>query len=141
MLHGGAEIDLRAGRGPLILLIKHSEDCEQCRGHLDALLERRVDMSHWGARVLGVIPAVKQRPHPQETSGAAESVMLSDREQLLADGRAGIIVADEWGEIHFAQPAEIDHAMPTADELIEWARFVSIQCPECEGPEGEWRSV
>ncbi len=67
--------------------------------------------------------------------------MLIDRDHVLADGRAGTIVADEWGEIHFAQSAGMGHAMPSAGELVEWARFVSIQCPECEGPEGEWRSV
>ena len=141
MLHGGAEIDLRAGRGPLVLLIMHLAECEPCRGHLDALLEHQVEWSHWGARVFGVAPAENPHLSPQEKSAASGTAMLIDRDHVLADGRAGVIVADEWGEVHFAQSAGTGHAMPMAEELIEWARFVSIQCPECEGPEGKWRSV
>jgi hypothetical protein len=45
----------------------------------------------------------------------------------------GVVVADRWGEIHFIQAADRADALPAIDELLEWLRFVQIQCPECQG--------
>lgn len=65
--------------------------------------------------------------------------MLADPEGKVASGVAvRIAVADEWGEVYFGEEGGGDHALVTPEELLEWVRFVTIQCPECEGPEGEW---
>jgi hypothetical protein len=45
----------------------------------------------------------------------------------------GVAVADRWGEIYFVQGAENAAGLPPADELLEWLRFVQVQCPECQG--------
>ena len=45
----------------------------------------------------------------------------------------GVVVADRWGEIYFIQGADHASGLPTADDLVEWVRFVQIQCPECQG--------
>jgi hypothetical protein len=45
----------------------------------------------------------------------------------------GVVVADQWGEIYHV--AAIDPDDPRAidpDELLEWLRFVQVQCPECQ---------
>ena len=44
-----------------------------------------------------------------------------------------VLVADRWGEICFAHGASGPSDLPEPDELIEWARFLQHQCPECEG--------
>ena len=137
----GNDIDLRAGRGPLVLLVMHSMECEPCRESLDTLAEHAADWADWGARVLGIAPAPRRSGAPRADADRAADRILIDTHHVLADGRAGMIVADEWGEIHFAHAADAGHELPAVGELVEWARFVSIQCPECEGPEGEWRSI
>jgi hypothetical protein len=45
----------------------------------------------------------------------------------------GIVIADRWGEIWHVQQAESNRDLPDADALIEWLRYVQMQCPECQG--------
>jgi hypothetical protein len=47
--------------------------------------------------------------------------------------RPGVVVADRWGEIKFTTGAASVAELPSADELVEWVRFVQCACPECEG--------
>lgn len=46
---------------------------------------------------------------------------------------AGAVVADRWGEIHYAALGADAAGMSEPDALIEWLRYVQYQCPECEG--------
>jgi hypothetical protein len=86
-------------------------------------------------------------PGPPEAgallSAAGESLqVLSDREGALASGTdARIVVADEWGEVYFVSEAGAGHELASPQEVVDWVRFIVIQCPECEGPEGEWRRI
>ena len=45
----------------------------------------------------------------------------------------GVVIADRWGEIYHVEGADHASDLPTADDLIEWVRFVRLQCPECQG--------
>jgi hypothetical protein len=45
----------------------------------------------------------------------------------------GVVIADRWGEIWHVQPAGSNAELPRADALVEWLRYVQIQCPECQG--------
>ncbi len=47
--------------------------------------------------------------------------------------RPGIVIADRWGEVHFVTSRTTARALPPAAELVEWLRFVQVQCPECQG--------
>jgi hypothetical protein len=69
------------------------------------------------------------------------ATVLADPEGKLRAIGPALVVADEWGEIYFAASAADGDELPDPEELEDWARFVAIQCPECEGPEGEWRSL
>ena len=42
-------------------------------------------------------------------------------------------VADPWGEVRMRHAAGAAHDLPSPAELVDWARFVAMQCPECEG--------
>jgi hypothetical protein len=50
-------------------------------------------------------------------------------------GKAGAaaVVADPWGEVRFRHHGGAAHDLPDPAELVDWARFIAIQCPECEG--------
>lgn len=133
----GRSIDLPSGRGPLVLLVMHSAECVECARYLSALLAG-ADRTAWGARVFGIVRDASGASADRVTGRGA---ILVDRARALAAGAARLIVADEWGEVHFACAAGADHRMPGVDEVLEWVRFIAIQCPECEGPEGEWRTL
>jgi hypothetical protein len=45
----------------------------------------------------------------------------------------GVVVADRWGEVYFVQQAARASELASPEELIEWVRYVQIQCPECQG--------
>jgi hypothetical protein len=44
-----------------------------------------------------------------------------------------VLVADRWGEILHRETASDGQALqlPDVDELLSWAHFAEIQCPEC----------
>ncbi|HUE77671.1 MAG TPA: hypothetical protein VMM83_06995 [Longimicrobiales bacterium] len=67
--------------------------------------------------------------------------VLEDPDRLLADGRLTLIIADEWGETLFPSDSALQHSAISPDEVLEWVKFVAIQCPECEAPKGEWRNL
>ena len=45
----------------------------------------------------------------------------------------GVLVADQWGEIHYVQGEDSAAALPPPTELVDWLHFVQMQCPECQG--------
>jgi hypothetical protein len=61
----------------------------------------------------------------------AETVISSDVVPGLC--APGVLIADRWGEVHFAHEAARVADLPSADELLEWLEYVQHQCPECEG--------
>ena len=104
-------------RGPRILLLLH-DDCARCDAWVRDELDDVEDHVHrWDARV----------------------VRLGSDFSANAPGAAWIAVTDEWDEVYHVTHIGSDHTFPDPADLVEWARFVSIQCPECEGPEGPWR--
>ena len=44
-----------------------------------------------------------------------------------------VLVADKWGEIHFAQTGTQPADLPDADAVLECLTDVRVQCPECQG--------
>lgn len=146
-LHGaGADVRLRSGRGPLVLLAVHSCTCPQCRALVEGLGSVADGVREWGGRVAVVVPvdagddsAALERCR----AAAGEAVrVVADPDGEIASGAAvRIVIADEWGEVYFSVTSADDHALITPREVVDWVRFIVIQCPECEGPEGEWRSL
>jgi hypothetical protein len=66
-------------------------------------------------------------------SQTGDTAWLVTSDRIAGLPSPGAIVADRWGElVHVAHaPAVAD--LPSADELIEWAKYVQHRCPECEG--------
>ena len=79
--------------------------------------------SAWLAALEAVRPACE----------AHEAVVVVTREDVPGLAAPGVVVADRWGEVAFAETAETVAALPSASTLVEWLRFVDHACPECEG--------
>ncbi len=67
-----------------------------------------------------------------------------DTTLLFRDGREGsdagdlipspsVIIADRWGEVRDVRTATDEGGLPSADAIVEWLRFVQVECPECQG--------
>lgn len=105
-----------SGRGPRLLVALH-DDCGICRGwRSDALEAVAPALDEWGGRIVTVT----------HRTGAAAC-------------EAWVAVVDEWDQVFHVDHVGAGHVFPDPVELVEWIRFVAIQCEECEGPEGPWR--
>jgi hypothetical protein len=130
-----------------VLVFVDAPDCERCREYVRGLLARRADIGSWGGCigvvVRGALPGEARTMSPGMEAllrelGDADVALLAASEHTTEG--AALVVADEWGEIHFAAESA-RHELPAPDEVVDWVRFVAIQCPECEGPEGEWKTL
>lgn len=130
---------LDASRGPRVFVAMHAVGCETCIGYVKQVLHMRDELASWGGHV-AVVCSECSGESAAELAGLGVP-LLDDRDALLAHGRLTVIVADEWDEIYFASESDEVHGIISADEVLEWVKFVAIQCPECEGPEGEWRNL
>jgi hypothetical protein len=74
--------------------------------------------------------SLRQRA-PELDGLAAVLVVTEDALQDLRPGAA--VVADRWGEVYFAVEGQPAAELPSADELLDWLRYVQVQCPECQG--------
>jgi hypothetical protein len=138
----GRAVDLRAVRGPRALVAMHSVKCRDCRRYVrERLAPGAREIMEWGGRLAVVVPdgRANAATFAETTTDALE--VLVDAESAFGSGHAALVVTDEWGEVHFVADAGAGHELPSGEEIVTWIRFLAIQCPECEGPEGDWRAV
>ena len=138
----GAMTNLRSGRGPRALVTLHSAACPECRRYVYADFASVADrIAEWGGRLAVVVPGQMENANELANTTVAGIQLLTDPEGELATGKAMVVITDEWGEVYFVADAGEGHDLPTALDIGDWIRFLAIQCPECEGPEGEWRTI
>lgn len=141
-LTGGAAANLRSGRGPRALVILHSGRCPECLHYVGTELVGALDqVREWGGRLAVVVPGGPGDARELARIVPAGIELLGDPEARLASGRAAVVIVDEWGEVYFASGAAGAHDLPGSLDIRDWIRFLAIQCPECEGPEGGWRTL
>ena len=128
-LGDGGTTTLRDGRGPRVIAILHGSRCEACRAYWRTLASVEPRVAEWEGRLLVILA---------DDSGPRETPAYGDPKGDLASYAPALVVADEWGEVYEAMEAGAEHAWPAPDEVLEWVRFIAIQCPECEAPEGDW---
>ena len=140
----GRTVELRGGRGPIVVFVAHAPDCGGCAAYARGLAARARELSEWGANASIVVRAESGEVRPLQAA-AGGLRLLEDRGGALGarlgPGAAAVLIADEWGEIYLAVESGPAHDLPEAGEIVDWVRFIAIQCPECEGPEGEWRNL
>lgn len=136
-LGAGAATRIRLpGRKAPILVLVHGPDCSACRSHLERLAEHHGEIAEWDGRLLAVVGDGGGTPEGGPWREFPFPV-LSDPDGRLASALSihppATVVADQWGEIHAAEEAGDDHRFLPPEELVEWARYLAVQCPECQG--------
>ena len=116
-------------RAPLLVLV-HPGGCEACAAFVAGVAAASESLRDWDGYALVI------RPDEGGAAGAGVTT-LADREgraaAALAVAPPAVVVADQWGEIHLRHEAGNAHDFPSIAELVEWLRFLAIQCPECQG--------
>jgi peroxiredoxin len=135
---GGAPEPLRPrGRTAPLVVAVHAADCAECLAYLRALAEESEEIAAWDGRVRVVVPASPEAAAAVRDALSPAFAVLADPERVL-EARTGIegaavIVADQYGEIHDVRGAGAGHDLPSPAEVAGWARYLAVQCPECQG--------
>jgi hypothetical protein len=120
-----------------IVLLLHSLDCPGCRECLDALLERREEIAEWDAEITVIVTRAGKSAGAERSDVRDLSILLDPESKVvrkLTLSVPSLAIADRWGEIRLAKEAEREHhAFCNAEEVTTWARFLAIECPECQG--------
>ncbi len=136
---GGAPTAVRSrGRDGAIVVAIHSAECDRCRDYLVSLANVRDDLADWDGRVAVLLPGSLEAAEALREELDLPFSVLADEDGNAADALGiaggGLIVADQWGEVfHVYEANQTEHDLPKADEVVEWMRFIAIQCPECQG--------
>jgi peroxiredoxin len=115
----------------------HAADCADCRTFAQLLAAADAELREWDTHVVVVVPGDVDQAARFAEGAALPFPVVADAERKLwtrmgMEGAAAI-VADPWGEVRMRHAAGAAHDLPAPAELVDWARFVAIQCPECEG--------
>jgi peroxiredoxin len=135
---GGLPTPLRPpGRVSPVLGLVDGADCDACRAWLHRLAAVSANIGEWDGRVIVVVPAPLDQAIQIADDATKSFTILADPDRTLA-ARLGIsapalVIADQYGEIHHAAPAGEAHHLPDPAEVVDWLRYLSIQCPECQG--------
>lgn len=126
----------RGRRAPVVVLV-HGSGCAPCRAYLDLLAAANASLQEWDGCVRVVLPGSVEATRPLHAERQLPFAMLADPEQRLARAcrvaPPAVVIADQWGEIHSCTSAGPEHEWPAPAEVVEWLRYLAIQCPECEG--------
>lgn len=136
---GGERFELRPSRGPRVFVTLHGTDCHECVEYVKEIAAAREPVEAWGADL--VIVSGEASSPADHFLRQLDLTVIEDPDHRLSRGRLEVIIADEWGEVHFASNGEGTHSPLPPEEVVEWVKFVAIQCPECEGPEGPWKDL
>jgi hypothetical protein len=124
---------------------RHAETCHGCQAFLGRIAPIAAEVADWGGRLSLVVPELAEDDGAWLSEAPPGTRVLSDPERTVARHLgltgAAVVIADEWGEIYFAAQSGTGHQLPLPEEIVSWVRFIAIQCPECEQPEGEWRTL
>ena len=55
--------------------------------------------------------------------------------EVAAESHMSVYFLDKFREIFHVYHIGANQALPSADDVLGWIRFVAMQCPECHPPE------
>lgn len=135
----GSPMSLRARRREnSAVTLLHSPDCAECLEYVERLAGVQEQLRDWDGRVIVVVPGNLAGACAARERLQAPFSILADPDGTCAArcdlGGGSMIIADQWGEVFHVHPgAPGRHDFPAPEEVVEWLRFVAIQCPECQG--------
>lgn len=140
MDHKAIRVSDYRGRKNIVLVFSHNRSDERFDDLISALASRYGEIQMENAEALGVIAGnaaeygSRQRyasvPFPlllDEDNSAHRSVGAVDSNGHAA---AGVCITDRYGQVYFAERCS-DAGCASANDILEWLRFIEIQCPEC----------
>jgi hypothetical protein len=120
---------------PVLLLVRDAA-FERARPYIAALEERLRDLRDWGGRPL----LVTERDMVE--SRLPSAVARPDEWDAFAVANSALMIADRWRVVYFVKETTTFADLPSPDEIVEWVRYLGMQCPECgvidEPGYGEW---
>jgi peroxiredoxin len=135
---GGSPTPLRSpGRVSPVLVLVDGADCDACHAWLHRLAAASADIAEWDGRVIIVVPAPPDQAIRIADDATKSFTILADLDRTLAAclgiSAPALVIADQYGEIHHAAPAGDAHYLPDPADVVDWLRYLAIQCPECQG--------
>jgi hypothetical protein len=126
-----------------VVFLPHTGHCPGCASYMGELADSVDGLKEWATRAMVLVP-----PTGDLSWEAPGLLVLVDddggqRRRLgVGDDRAVVVQADRWGAVYEVESAdrsdEAHEALPRARDLVALAKFIDIQCPECEVPSREW---
>jgi hypothetical protein len=121
-------------RSALVVVLPHSTECAGCERFLRDLAGHDVELEAWDVGVVVVYPEDPERAAPRPARHGFRSLYDPERSlERTVPGEPAVLVADRWRKVHDVIRIGEDHAVPDADEVVAWGRFLAMRCPECEG--------
>ncbi len=123
-------------RAPALILFDRA-DCEACWSYVSQLADRREDIEDWAGEVLIVVPESLTAKQLAAYAPPDSFSVLEDPDARLARGLRldppAVVIADQWAVVRHAESAGPEHHFLPVEEVVEWLRYIAIECPECEG--------
>lgn len=145
---GGEAFDLAAHRGRNNLVLVLAADGERTALLLHQLALRHAEFKEEETRVLSVLHGSEKAAQAMAGQRGLTFPVLPDADAAVhcalgaatcsAASQPAVFITDRYGEIYAAWTG-LDARLPSAQELLEWAGFINIQCEECFPP--EWPAV
>lgn len=136
---GGAITRLSSyrGRRNLVLVLVGDAGCEGCRELLRALAGAYPEMQQEHAEVVAVLRGSLGQAKEVARAERLSYPVLADEDGLAhaayglpdATTDGAVFISDRYGEV-FAVYDLSETPHPSADAILEWLRFIQVQCPE-----------
>jgi peroxiredoxin len=127
----------------LVLAFLHAE-CVECEDWLRGLVRSAAQLNEHEAVALAIFPATPQRALENlappivvvaDMSGRSQRSFLGDDAFSTAGlERAGVLVADRFGELFAQWLTDRQHKLPAVEEIIDWLSHIQVACEECGAP-------
>ncbi len=125
----------------LVIAFLHS-DCWRCRAFVEDLARHAAQLAESEAVAMlvetappGLLAAARL---PEQLILGAEPGGVAHRKYFGADAigptgepRAGVFVADRYGELFACWAAREEHELPVAADVLDWLGQIEVACEEC----------
>ena len=116
-----------------LLLCSDAARRERLRAVLSScelLVRAAPDFADWGGRVVVIVPGSVADATDLRAALSLPFTVVSETPGTHLLDRAGVIIADRFGQIFAVDDAGTEHALPPPREVEEWLKFIGTQCPE-----------
>ncbi len=143
-LAGGPPVPLRANRHAAVVVLLDGAPDARGAEYLRALADAEPALAGWDGRVLVVVSG-PDAAAAAAADGAADGAfgaafgalrlpfpVVGDAAGSVAAGAVvappAVVVADQWGEVHWSAAVGPGREWPAPAELEQWLRFLAVRC-------------